>query len=118
MQLVLDFMTIDILTFKYQVTGGISTIWNGNAFMCPASDNEIILLHSRFDNGTRGICNDINNSIIIVGESIEVNESKYIHHSLIFLSALLRFKLHHYKWYNNNYYDVFCHTVCMQITPT
>ena len=59
--------------------------------MCPASGNEIILLHSRFNNGTSGTCNDINNGVIIVGESIEVNGSKYliIVHSLIFLSALL-----------------------------
>ena len=77
MLLVLDFMTVDMLTFECQVTGGDSTVWNGNAFMCPASHNEIVLLHSRFDNGTSVTCNDINNSVIIVGESIEVNGSKY-----------------------------------------
>ena len=77
MQLIVDFMTVDMLTFECQVTGGVSTVWNGNAFMCPASGNEIVLLHSRFDNGTSGTCNDINNSVTIVGESIEVNGSKY-----------------------------------------
>lgn len=66
-----------MLTFQCQVTGGVSTVWNGTAFVCPASDNQIILLHSRFNNETNRTCNDINNSVIIVGESIEVNGNNY-----------------------------------------
>ena len=77
MQLLLGFMTADMLTFECQVIGGDSTVWNGSAFVCPASSNAIVLLHSRFDSGTNGTCNDTNSSVVIVGESIEVNGSKY-----------------------------------------
>ena len=140
-QLVVDFMTVDILlTFECQVTGGVSTVWNGSAFMCPSSGNEIVLLHSRFDNGTNGTCNDINNSVTIVGESIEVNGSKYTSQLNISFSSSLIGKtvncvkddglnasvVSNYTITSDiNIIDIiiiittyFCHTVCMQITPT
>ena len=103
--------------------------------MCPASDNEIILLHSRFDNGTSGICNDINNSVIIVGESIEVNGSKYTSQlNISFSSSLIGKTVNCVR--DDGLYDsvvlnytitsgitifimtYFCHTIRMQITPT
>lgn len=51
-------------------------MWKGSAFDCTKSDNEIVLLHSRFgsDVGTRKSCN--NGSII--GEAVMVKESYYI----------------------------------------
>ena len=127
-------MTVDMLTFECQVTGGISTVWNGNAFMCPSSDNEIILLHSRFDNGTSGKCNDINNGVI-VGESIEVNGSKYTSQiNISFSSSLIGKTVNCVRDDGlndsvvSNYaitsgiiiiiMTYFCHTLCMQITPT
>ena len=50
-------------------------MWKGSAFDCTKSDNEIVLLHSRFesDEGTHRTCN--NGSII--GEAIKVEESYY-----------------------------------------
>ena len=65
-----------MLTFECQVTGVGSTIWTGTAFMCTSvSRNEIILLHSRFNESTKvnGTCN--NGSI--AAESIEVNGNNF-----------------------------------------
>ena len=138
-QLVLDFMTVDMLTFECQVTGGVSTVWNGSAFMCPDTGNEINLLHSRFDSGTSGTCNDINNSVIIVGESIEVNGSEYTSQLNISFSSSSIGKtvncvrddglndsvISNYTIPSDiNIIGIiiiittyFCHTVCTQITP-
>ena len=38
-----------VLVFECSVIGGGSTVWNGTAFDCENSDNEILLLHSRFN---------------------------------------------------------------------
>ena len=68
-------MYTDTLTFECEVIGGVSTVWKGTAFMCPNTDNEIILLHSRFNNESSRECN--NGSILVV--SIEVADgNKYI----------------------------------------
>ena len=61
-----------MLTFECQVTGVGSTVWTGTAFMCTSGRrNEIILLHSPFNESTKvnGTCS--NGSI--VAEFIEVN---------------------------------------------
>ena len=48
----------DILSYECTATeGDIATIWTGSAFNCYWSD-EIVLLHSRFDTGTYGTCNN------------------------------------------------------------
>lgn len=65
-----------MLTFECQVTGGTSTVWTGTAFMCTDNSNEIVLLHSRFNNeseNAHGSCNNGN----IVGEIIEVDGKNY-----------------------------------------
>lgn len=49
-----------------------ATVWTGTAFMCPASNNQIILLHNRFNNESSKDCNG---NIMVV--STEVNGNKY-----------------------------------------
>lgn len=68
------------MTFECEVTGNASsTVWTGTAFMCPDSNNEITLLHNRFNYTTvRGICS--NGSNIIIGEIVEANGNNYISH--------------------------------------
>jgi hypothetical protein len=134
---------IDMLsqTFQCQVTGGVSTVWTGTAFKCSASDNEINLLHSRFLNETSRTCNDTNNNVIIVGEGIEVNGNNYTSQLNISFGPSLVGKI--VKCVRDNgqntsvisYYIItndtigiykirinnmayFCHTLCMQTTPT
>ena len=64
------------MTFECEVTGTVSLIvWTGTAFMCPASNNEIAFLHSRFNNTTTATGNCSN---IIIGEIIEANGNNYI----------------------------------------
>ena len=53
--------------------GGSGTVWRGTAFSCDNSNDEIILLHSRFVNGTIGTCNDGT----IVGQDIRVENDTY-----------------------------------------
>ena len=60
----------DTLTYECTVAGGSSTVWTGNAFICPS--NEITLLHSRFESITHS-CN--NGSI--VGRSLAVEGNNY-----------------------------------------
>ena len=65
----------DILTHECTVTGGVSTVWTGNAFNCQSSNNEITLLHSCFKsaNGTSRSCNNG----AIVGQSLGVQGDNY-----------------------------------------
>ena len=60
----------DVLTYECTVVGGSSTVWTGNAFICPS--NEITLLHSHFESITH-LCN--NGSI--VGRSLAVEGNNY-----------------------------------------
>ena len=69
----LTLILIDTLTFTCRVTGGVSTVWEGTAFMCASTDDEIIFIHSRFINEPSRTCN--NGSI--VGEIVEVNGNNY-----------------------------------------
>ena len=48
------------------------TVWTGTAFDCLI--NKIALLHSRFSDGTFGVCNDG----AIVARSLSVEDSSYI----------------------------------------
>ena len=55
---------------------GGATIWRGSALSgCEPNNEEILLLHSRFNmsNGTFGVCNNGN----IVGQSVEIKGSNY-----------------------------------------
>ena len=61
------------LTFECTVTGGSGTVWRGTAFSCGNSNDEIVLLHGRFVNGTLGTCN----KGTIVGQDIRVENDTY-----------------------------------------
>ena len=63
----------DILTYECTTTGtlGGATVWRGTAFVC--SLYEITLLHSRFADGTFGVCNDGD----IVARSLSVEGNNY-----------------------------------------
>ena len=65
----------DILTYECTVVGELSTVWTGNAFFCQSKNNEITLLHSRFEseNGTSNSCNNG----AIVGRSFGVQGNNY-----------------------------------------
>ena len=63
------------LTFECTVMAGLGTVWRGTAFSCTNSNDEIILLHSRFVNGTSGTCN--NGRIIANGQHITVGNDTY-----------------------------------------
>ena len=56
--------------------GGGLTIWNGSAFDCDSPNNEIILLHSRF-NLTNDIAPLTCNNGAIVGQGVRVNSNNY-----------------------------------------
>ena len=61
------------LTFECTVIEGWGTVWRGTAFDCENSNDEIVLLHSRFFNGTGGICNNGT----IVGQDIRIDNDTY-----------------------------------------
>ena len=48
------------VTFECRILGGSATVFQGSAFNCDATTDEISLLHSRFNttSGTNGSCND------------------------------------------------------------
>ena len=46
------------LVFVCSASDGAATVWTGSIFNCPSSGNEILLRHSRFDDGVSGTCND------------------------------------------------------------
>ena len=60
----------DTLTYKCTVVGGVSTVWTGTAFHCATWNNEIVLLHSRFNYQYR---TRNNGSILARGISTEGN---------------------------------------------
>ena len=51
-------------------------MWKGSAFDCAMSDNEIVLLHSRFEQDTHHTHKTCNNGTT-TGEAINVEESYY-----------------------------------------
>ena len=67
----------DTLTFQCTITGSSGhatvTVWNGSAFECAESSNDISLLHSRFNTSFTGYCN--NGSI--VGQSLYAEDNDY-----------------------------------------
>jgi hypothetical protein len=60
-----------VLSYTCTVEGGNITIWSGSAFDC--AENEIILCHNEFDNGTSGECNDGG----IIGQSVNIFGAHY-----------------------------------------
>ena len=67
----------DIMTYECTVMGGLDgiTVWRGSAFNCTMSDNEIVLLHGRFqsESDTLKMCND--GTIVGRGIIVENNSS-------------------------------------------
>lgn len=63
----------DVVTYTCTSMGGGSTQWEGSAFDCPSSMNEIILRHSQYTRGTSDTCNNGE----IVGKSVDVRGSSY-----------------------------------------
>ena len=72
------------LTFECTVMGGLGTVWRGTAFSCENSNDEIVLLHSQFVNGTLGTCNNGT----IVGQDIRVENDTYYTSQLSVFSIL------------------------------
>ena len=68
----------DNVTFECTVVGevGSSTVWRGNAFNCNNSDNEIVLLHSRFNESSGHNMRTCNNGAI-VGWSLRNTSDTY-----------------------------------------
>jgi hypothetical protein len=64
----------DTLIYECTVVGGSSTVWTGNAFICPPQ-NEIVLVHSRFESAN-GISHSCNNGAIM-GRSLAVEGDNY-----------------------------------------
>ena len=62
----------DTLTYQCTVTGNGSTVWTGSAFICPSSNEEIVLLHSRFESANKSCTNGA-----IVGQSVSVVGNLY-----------------------------------------
>ena len=60
--------------YECRVTGRGATVWRGSAFNCPATNNEIIFFHSRFDIETTLTCN----SGAILGRAIRAENDTYI----------------------------------------
>ena len=68
----------DVLTLNFlcSVSDGAATVWKGSIFSCPNSQNEILLRHSRFEDGPgiSGTCNDGE----VIAYSIESTNNSYI----------------------------------------
>ena len=52
----------DRIVYECSLSGPGSTVWSGTLFRCPAQQNEIFFLHSRFDGLTK-YCNITNRSL-------------------------------------------------------
>ena len=61
------------MTYTCTSMGGGSTQWEGSAFDCSSSMNEIILRHSQYTGGTSDTCNNGD----IMGKSVDVRGSSY-----------------------------------------
>ena len=64
------------LTYEGTVMGEGSTVWKGSVFDCDSTNNEITLLHSRF-NLTNDVAPASCNNGAIVGQGVRVNNNNY-----------------------------------------
>ena len=75
------FLAVDTWTCECSVIGGVATVWQGSAFECLSSTNEIVLLHRHYDsfNGTdRSTSFSCNNGgVTIVAQIIGVSNNTY-----------------------------------------
>ena len=74
-----------MLTYECSVEGGSATVWQGSAFECSNSGDEIVLLHSRFTSGDHKTCN----SGAIVGRSLRVEDNYYTSQLIVTVSPEL-----------------------------
>ena len=66
----------DVLTTEYAIMGSGATVWQGTAFQCEDSSNEIYLLHNRF--GTSYNYIQTCNNGAIVARALGVVNNSYI----------------------------------------
>ena len=64
-----------VLVFECSVIGGVLTVWSGTAFNynCESTNNEIALLHNRFNASNLYSCNED----AVVGQVIHVEHNQY-----------------------------------------
>ena len=62
-----------VITYECTVFGDGFTVWQGSAFDCPLSGNEILLSHNNFEDETIRTCNDG----AIVGRSVGIMDNYY-----------------------------------------
>ena len=55
----------------------MSTVWKGSAFECPSSNNEVILLHSRYSSSNSSASCNYNGSVTIVVQIVGVSGNTY-----------------------------------------
>ena len=67
--------------YECRITGSGATVWNGTAFNCPATGNEILFLHSSSD--TDKTCNDG----AIRGHIIRDENNTYVSQLTVLISA-------------------------------
>ena len=63
------------ITYECTVLGGLATVWKGSAFDCQNSNNEIVLLHNRFNShdGSQRFCNNG----AMVAQSVKTDDIYY-----------------------------------------
>ena len=61
-----------------------ATVWQGTAFDCASKNNEILLLHNRFE--TEGGTSEECNNGAIVGRSLRVEGNRYTSQLTVFVS--------------------------------
>ena len=71
---------LDTWPFECSIMGGVSTVWRGNAFECPSSNNEITLSHSQYKNSSNETyssksCN--NGGVTIIAQIVGLSENTY-----------------------------------------
>jgi hypothetical protein len=67
----------DVLVFECSVVGGVSTVWSGTAFnTCDSTNNEIVLLHSRFSD-TSNVWLTFCNDGAVVGQGLYAEQGQY-----------------------------------------
>ena len=76
-----------MLVFNCTVVGGVATVWDGSAFDCSSTNNEIILRHSQFSNpgGISGDCS----SEAIRGRSLDVQSTSFTSQLSVTVSSQL-----------------------------
>ena len=67
------------LVLECSTRGKGATVFKGDLLNCSNTNNDIDLLHSRFDNGTNGTCNDDK----ILGQSLSTNDTSSCYTSLL-----------------------------------